>query len=76
MKRIVLVSKEMSTNNDKMEKVVLEAARRGHSGGALCVSGFSLEFQLEEDAIDYGDQQDIEVLKVDPTSLSLIPVKR
>jgi hypothetical protein len=76
MKRIILVSKEISNNNDKMEKVVLESARRGHSGGALCLSGLSLEFQLEEEAIDYTNQKDVEVLKVDPTSLSLVPVKK
>jgi hypothetical protein len=76
MRRIVLVSKEMSNNTNKMEKIILEAARRGHSGGAYCTSAMSLEIQLEEKAIDYANQPDIELLKVDPSSDKLVPVKK
>jgi hypothetical protein len=75
MRRVILVTNKTLADIDQMKDIFVEAASKGH-GGMLCASGYSLEFQLEEDAITYLNQPDIEVLKIDPQSGKLVPAEK
>jgi hypothetical protein len=58
-----------------MEKIILEAARMGHTGGNLCTSGVALEIELEENISKYKNKNDDELLKIDPSTEKLITIK-
>jgi hypothetical protein len=76
MKRIVLFSKEMSNDRNQMEKAILEAAQKDHPSGQLCTSGVSLEFRREEEAMNFVNQPETEVLRLDTKSGKLVSFEK
>jgi hypothetical protein len=72
VKHVILVPKETLADKNQMKDILLDAVSEGHEGGNLCATGYSIEFQLEEDAMKFATQDDTKVFKVDPESKKII----
>jgi hypothetical protein len=71
MKRVIIVSKEMSNDLDQMQKLVKLAGKQG--GCEACCSGDPLEFHIEEMAMSSKQE---EVFRVDSKTGNLIRVEK